>query len=200
VDGFHLDAGSRNVIEIHGNLRRLRCTACARRETVSSYAELQIPPSCPDCGALVRPEVVLFGEALPQAALIELDRELALGFDMVVVIGTTAVFPYIAAPVVLARRAGIPTLEINPGDSVVSDIVENHVRLGAREGLELLWAELGRLVAEGGPSRWLVQDLARRRHERHDATKRRIFWFQKRAERLRAPASSGCRPGTWVTK
>ncbi len=140
VDGFHLDAGSRNVIEIHGNVRRLTCTKCAWQAEVDNYAELQIPPRCPECRAIVRPEVVLFGEMLPLNALAALERELRVGFDLVVVIGTTAVFPYIMAPVVTARRTGIPTVEINPGTSSLSDMVEYHLRLGAKDALERLWA------------------------------------------------------------
>lgn len=140
VDGFHSDAGSRNVIEIHGNLRKLSCTGCDWRTLVESYATLEIPPRCPECRAIVRPEVVLFGEMLPMAAVARLDHELDRGFELVVVIGTTAVFPYIAAPVVLARQKGIPTLEINPGRSAVSAIVDHRLELGAKEALERLWA------------------------------------------------------------
>lgn len=142
VDGFHTDAGSKNVIEIHGNLRHLACTECDYRVGVDSYAELEIPPRCPECGELVRPDVVLFGEALPRAALERLALTLESGVDLVVVIGTTPVFPYIAAPVVHALRAGVPTVELNPGDSVVSDMVDHHVRLGARRGLEEIWERL----------------------------------------------------------
>lgn len=144
VDGFHLDAGSRNVIEIHGNLRRLACTRCRWRNQVASYAELEIPPRCPECGALVRPLVVLFGEMLPSAAVEALERELERGFDLVVVIGTSAVFPYIAGPVVLARRTGIATVEINPGESEVSGMVEHHLRMGARDGLQRIWQAFDR--------------------------------------------------------
>lgn len=144
VDGFHGDAGSRNVIEIHGNLRKLSCTRCAWRATVESYAALDMPPRCPECDAVVRPDVVLFGELLPQVALARLDDELERGFDLVVVIGTTAVFPYIVAPVLSARRSGVPTLEINPGRSSVSDLVEHRLELGAKDALVRIWALMGR--------------------------------------------------------
>ena len=137
VDGFHRDAGSKQVIEIHGNVHEIFCTAsaCGWRETVPSYESLAIPPRCPRCSALVRPEVVLFGEMLPGAAVDVLQREMAAGFDAVFTIGTTSVFPYIAGPVVLAKRQGVPTIEINPGESEVSEIVELRIRSGAAAAL-----------------------------------------------------------------
>ncbi len=136
VDGFHRQAGSRNVIPIHGELHELHCTACTWETVVGDYANLEIPPACPDCGRLVRPRVTLFGEMLPPHAVAKLYRELDLGFDLVVSIGTTSVFPYIAQPVLEARAAGVPTVEINPGRSEVSDIVDVRIRAGARETLE----------------------------------------------------------------
>lgn len=130
VDGLHLAAGSRNVIEIHGTVHDLRCTRCGSVRTVEDYAKEAIPPRCAACGAIERPEVVLFGEALPPGAVATYRRELERGFDMVFSVGTTSVFPYIAEPVRLARRAGVPTVEINPGESDVSDLVSH--RLAAR--------------------------------------------------------------------
>lgn len=143
VDGLHGEAGSSNVIEIHGNVHHLRCTRCPSRFTVADYAELAIPPSCEHCGALVRPEVVLFGEMLPNAAIVTLDRELSRGFDAVVSIGTTSGFPYIAGPVVRAARMGKITIEINPGTTEVSSIVRHRITLGARDALVAIREALG---------------------------------------------------------
>jgi NAD-dependent deacetylase len=135
VDGFHGDAGSERVIEMHGTLRRLRCTACAWHEERRSYEGMSLPPTCPACGSLVRPDVVLFGEALPHEAVHGLYSQLALGFDLVLSIGTTSAFAYIAEPVLRARRAGIPTVEINPGTSAVSAAVGTRWR--ERAGMAL---------------------------------------------------------------
>ncbi|HEX7581437.1 MAG TPA: Sir2 family NAD-dependent protein deacetylase, partial [Thermoanaerobaculia bacterium] len=146
VDGFHLRAGSREVIEIHGNLHELVCTACPWRERVADYGALTIPPACPRCGAVVRPDVVLFGEMLPHEAVDRLERELETGFDAVFTIGTTSVFPYIAAPVSLARARGVPTVEINPSASEVSELVDIRIRAGARDALSAVWDELGRIA------------------------------------------------------
>jgi NAD-dependent deacetylase len=139
VDGFHLQAGSTNVIEIHGNVGKLTCTGCTYRTRVESYAGLAAVPSCPRCGSVVRPEVVLFGEMLPLAAIQTLEREMSRGFDVVFSIGTTSVFPYIRAPVVLGRRMGALTVEINPGETEVSNVVHHRLRARAGEALSALW-------------------------------------------------------------
>lgn len=142
VDGFHLRAGSTRVIEIHGNIGKLACTECSYRTRVESYAGLGAVPSCPRCGSVVRPEVVLFGEMLPQAAITILERELAHGFDVVFSIGTTSSFPYIRAPVVLGKRMGALTVEINPGETDVSGVVHHRLRARAGEALSALWSRL----------------------------------------------------------
>lgn len=131
VDGFHRAAGSRQVIEMHGNLHALHCVRCPYERQVADYAGLDtLPPRCPDCGALVRPRVVLFGEMLPDAAVAEYHRVLRHGIDVVIAVGTTAVFPYICAPVMDAARRGLPTVEINPDETELSPVVSH--RIGGR--------------------------------------------------------------------
>jgi NAD-dependent deacetylase len=147
VDGLHTAAGSTKLIAIHGDVHRLACTACVWRLRVDDYAELEPLPRCPDCKAVVRPEVVLFEEMLPLGALGDLQRELERGFDAVIIIGTTAVFPYIAAPVLQAAKQGRPTIEINPGESEVSSLVDIHLRLGAALAMDALWDALERRSA-----------------------------------------------------
>jgi len=142
VDGFHLQAGSTQVIEMHGNLHGLRCTACRWRDEVMDYASLQLPPACPDCGSLVRPEVVLFGEALPLSAVSMLDRELRQGFDVVLSVGTTSVFPYICDPVIRARHHGVATVEINPGETQVSRLVDRRIQTKAGAVLDQIRARV----------------------------------------------------------
>ncbi|MDJ0836666.1 MAG: NAD-dependent protein deacylase [Acidobacteriota bacterium] len=141
VDGFHREAGSNNVIDIHGDLRKLACTMCPWREVVQSYANLtDIPPDCPECHSLVRPEVVLFGEMLPMDKLAVLYQQSELGFDMVFSVGTSSLFPYIVEPVVAAKRYGIPTVEINPGQTDLSRMVDFRVKAGAADSLDYLWS------------------------------------------------------------
>ncbi|MCH9687163.1 MAG: NAD-dependent protein deacylase [Deltaproteobacteria bacterium] len=127
VDGLHRAAGSEALIEMHGNVGRLHCTRCTWEQQVDDYAGLAAVPACPRCDALVRPAVVLFGEMLPTEALARYEQELAQGFSLVVMVGTTAGFPYIAAPVHMAPRWGARTVEINPGTSAISDAVDLHL-------------------------------------------------------------------------
>ena len=138
IDGFHHDAGSRDVIEMHGNVHELYCVACAAERRVNDYAGLAIPPACERCGALVRPRVVLFGEMLPELALDRLRQVLDAGVDLVLSIGTTSVFPYIAEPVREAASRGIATVEINPGWTEVSAQVRYRLEARAKEALPAL--------------------------------------------------------------
>ena len=123
VDGFHHAAGSSRVVAIHGDIHDIDCTRCEATRRVEDYAELSPLPRCPQCGAVERPRVVLFGELLPEPAVATLMEEEARGFDLVVAVGTTAGFPYIAGQVARAAAAGVPTVEINPARTVLSDLV-----------------------------------------------------------------------------
>lgn len=140
VDGLHRAAGSSNVVEIHGDVHRLHCTACGHREQVASLEGRSLPPRCPACGGTMRPEVVLFGEMLPEAELDRYVDALEEGFDLVFSIGTTSIFPYIAQPVIQAIHAGVPTVEINPGRTQLSDHVDYQLPLGAAQVLEAILA------------------------------------------------------------
>ena len=145
VDGLHRAAGSEHVIEIHGNVHELHCTRCAWEREVPDYEGLGIslPPRCPECGAVIRPRVVLFQEMLPAGAIDRLRAEVALGFSLVVTVGTTAVFPYISAPVRMAAGWGAHTVEINPGKSQVSHLVDLHLPARAAPTFDALAAALG---------------------------------------------------------
>ena len=142
VDGFHTSAGSKNVIEIHGNLHRMKCTVCPYGKYYDDYSDFEIPPICPDCGEGVRPDVVLFEEMLPADEIETLQRETQSLFDAVISIGTSSYFPYIVQPVILANQLGIPTIEINPGETNISSIVDVKLSLGAAEALDKIWTTL----------------------------------------------------------
>jgi len=149
VDGLHHAAGSRKLIEIHGDLRELYCETCGHRQPAPPASQLSGPPVCPCGRATLRPSIVLFGEALPRQAVSELEAVLERGVDFVMLIGTSAGFPYIAGPVVQAARAGLPTLEINPARSEVSYLVRHRLPMRAAEALPALWTliEPGRCPA-----------------------------------------------------
>jgi NAD-dependent deacetylase len=142
VDGFHCAAGSRNVIELHGNLTRLYCCACHKQFPSSAFDFSVLPPRCDECDGLVRPNAVLFGELLPDEALAAYERELAHGFDVILAIGTSALFPYISEPLRSAATGGTVTVEINPERTVVSDLVTHRVAERALCALQRLDALL----------------------------------------------------------
>jgi NAD-dependent deacetylase len=139
IDGFHRAAGSRNVIDIHGDMHKLACMSCGWRRSIGDYSEIEIPPRCPECAAIARPDVVFFGELLPQDKLELLERELMRGFDAYFSVGTSSVFPYIRQPMALAKHLRRPTIEINPEDSEISDWVDIRLRMRAAEALDALW-------------------------------------------------------------
>ena len=92
----------------------------------------------------MRPKVVLFGEALPTEAMQRFMAALEQGFDMVFTIGTSGVFPYVAEPVAWCARAGIPTVEINPIQTRITQHVAFHLPLGAAHAMEAILARLDR--------------------------------------------------------
>jgi len=139
ITGFHRAAGSKNVIDIHGDLHNLRCTRCRYRQTVPDYCGLSLPPRCPNCDTILRPDVVLFGETLALDKLVPLFMELDRGFDAIFTIGTSSVFPYVAEPVRMAAALGRPTIEINPEPSEVSDLVDIRLPMRAAPALEAIW-------------------------------------------------------------
>ncbi|MDD4957121.1 MAG: NAD-dependent protein deacylase [Candidatus Omnitrophica bacterium] len=145
IDGFHTDAGSGNVIEIHGNIHDIFCTECGWKDTVKDFSSLVIPPLCPKCAGIVRPAVVFFGETLPYRALQKLYYETDRPYDVFMSIGTTSVFPYIKEPIIRARNMKKATIEINPDCTDVSDIVDIRVSMGASEALTGIWRAFNEL-------------------------------------------------------
>ena len=92
---------------------------------------------------MLRPSVVMFGEALPVEAVRALSEVVFQHPpDLVIVIGTTAVFPYIELPVREARERQVPTFEINPHPSAISDLVDGRVSERAARALDRLWRPL----------------------------------------------------------
>lgn len=139
VDGFHAATGSTSVIDLHGDLNELVCTQCDFRERVEDQQPVVLPPRCPRCEAVLRPDVVLFGEMLPAAKTERLYHELRSGFDAVFSIGTSSAFHYVAWPIQLAKETGKLTVEINPGATEVSQLVDVRIPLRASAALDAIW-------------------------------------------------------------
>jgi len=111
VDGLHRLAGSRNVVALHGDLFRVRCTREGTAREDRRIPLPQIPPRC-ECGALLRPDVVWFGEPLPESEMAAAERA-ARSADLFFVIGTSAlVYPAAGLPL-LARERGAYLVELN---------------------------------------------------------------------------------------
>ena len=142
IDGLHQAAGSHQVIDIHGDVNRLRCTWCSQGVQVRREDPLVALPRCTQCGGRTRPDVVLFGEPLPEPQRTLLDRELNKGFDLVLSVGTSSLLPYIRAPLALAHSRGLPTVEINPEPTAASPFVRHRIPLGAAAALHGLWQRL----------------------------------------------------------
>jgi len=141
IDGFHTAAGSTNTIEIHGNVYDLKCMQCNWTQTVKDYSALKPLPTCPECSAFIRPDVVLFGEMLDVDKLQLYMNELHKGFDLCVWVGTTSVFPYIQSPLYELRHTGAKAVEINPDDTVLSSDMDIKIPIGAAEALDLIWKQ-----------------------------------------------------------
>lgn len=123
VDGLHELAGSENIIDIHGNLHRTVCQACGVIGDEPDWKTLDGAPRCA-CGGLLRPDVVLFEEMLPTDKVARLYAELVGDpLEIVIAVGTTAMFPYICEPVHATRLAGGTTVEVNPETTALSDVV-----------------------------------------------------------------------------
>ena len=139
VDGLHQRAGSRKVIELHGNILRTKCSV--EDAVVENYVEGETPPNCPLCGAALRPDVVWFGEMLPFEAL-DAASDAARGADVFLSVGTSSlVYPAAALPFE-ALENGATLVEINPGVTPLTPHADYTLRVPAGEVLTGLVAGL----------------------------------------------------------
>jgi NAD-dependent deacetylase len=121
VDGLHRRAGGRNVLELHGSILRTRCSA--EGLPVEPARETEGVPPCPNCGAPLRPDVVWFGEALPEAELAAA-TEAVRTCDLFLSIGTSSlVYPAAALPYD-ARSAGATVVEVNPDQTPLTEVAD----------------------------------------------------------------------------
>jgi NAD-dependent deacetylase len=111
VDGLHRVAGSRHILELHGNIARVRCTGCG---TVEDRGTEDLPdlPRCADCGELLRPDIVWFYEMLPEDIWLQA-TEATAACECFLVVGTSAVVYPAAGLIDMARAAGAGVIEVN---------------------------------------------------------------------------------------
>lgn len=139
VDGLHAEAGSKRMVELHGSLWRLRCTACHRVQEDRRVPLPGLPPLC-ECGAFLRPDVVWFGELLPGPA-VERAFAAAKEAQVVLVVGTSSlVYPAAALPR-LARTAGALVIEVNREETPLSSLAQVSLRGRATALLPALLGE-----------------------------------------------------------
>ena len=130
VDGLHAAAGSRRLLELHGNIWWMRCTACGAR-----VDDRRVPlpldeglPVCRDCRGLLRPDIVWFGESL-EPSVFQAAVDVAAGSVVFLVIGTSGVVQPAASLASVAREGGSWVVEVNPQPS---DNPAIHCRLTGR--------------------------------------------------------------------
>jgi NAD-dependent deacetylase len=126
IDGLHQMAGSKNVQELHGNIWRARCTKEQKTLTLSDTPLRQIPPVC-ECGNVLRPDVVWFGESLPET-VIRFAMQVAARCHVFFCIGTSALVHPAASLAWIARENGATVVEVNPEDTPVTDIADETFR------------------------------------------------------------------------
>jgi NAD-dependent deacetylase len=122
VDGLHQAAGSRNVLEIHGSIRRVRCTRCTSI-TERGVEPLYIMPRCEGCDGLLRPDVVWFHEALPEE-IWQRAIDAVQTCDCFLVVGTSAIVYPAAGLIDVARMGGADVIEANLEPSAASERVD----------------------------------------------------------------------------
>ncbi len=111
VDGLHQAAGSTGVVELHGNIRRVRCAGAGHG--MSRWDEDAHPPKCPECGSFLRPDVVWFGELLPPRAT-QIAWRAAEGCDLFLSVGTSNLVEPAASLPWVARSRGADVVVVNP--------------------------------------------------------------------------------------
>ena len=142
IDNLHRIAGSKNIVELHGNIWRVRCSnpACGNANEPRENRQVPVsplPPLCGDCGGLLRPHVVWFGEMLDPAVLGTSMRATEEA-DFFIVAGTSAVVQPAAGMPLMARKAGAFVLEINPEPTDLSDALDESVQEASGAALPLL--------------------------------------------------------------
>jgi NAD-dependent deacetylase len=135
VDELHQMAGNKNVIEIHGNIWRTRCTKCGdRRKNMEKLDKL---PKCEICGGLLRPDVVWFGEAV-DLSILNKAFEFLFSSGLVIVVGTSGVVYPAAQFASTAKDNGSFVVEINTEETPNSGVVDLSIREKAGEVLPLI--------------------------------------------------------------
>lgn len=140
VDDLHEQAGSKNIIHLHGSIAQSKCFYnCQGTPTLVEVSQIDWdktsgPPPCPHCGRWVRPDVVWFGERLPAEAL-HAAQSVCTSADVVIVVGTSGLVEPAASLPRLAKSAGATLIEVNPDYSMLTRFAD--VKLAGASGVML---------------------------------------------------------------
>ena len=146
VDHLHYDAGSQVVHEFHGSLKQLVCLSCGEKYAISQIDLNVLPPGCKTCDGILKPDVIFFGEAIPEPAA-TLSFNEANQADCFILIGTTgSVAPANTIPR-MAKSKGAKIIEINPWKSEYTDLITDiFLKDKATVAMETLMDEIDRLT------------------------------------------------------
>jgi NAD-dependent deacetylase len=137
IDGLHEKAGSKNIIELHGNILKVECTVCKFKDKIKGKIEEPLPPICNMCKNVLRPSVILFGESLKQEVW-EKAEQISNNCDVMFIVGTSLnVGPVNQLPL-YAKRNGTILIEVNPEPTVFTEIMDYYVQGSATEVLPQL--------------------------------------------------------------
>jgi NAD-dependent deacetylase len=136
VDGLHGAAGSHKLAEIHGNIWKVRCTAC-KQVTENHDVPIAIPPSCRSCGGLLRPHIIWFGEPLDEPTLDRCMGALA-SCQVLLIVGTSGLVYPAASFAPIAKAAGAFVAEVNLDPTPNSQLVDLSIQGRAGEILPQL--------------------------------------------------------------
>ncbi|MBS1796416.1 MAG: NAD-dependent deacylase [Acidobacteria bacterium] len=126
IDGLHAAAGSRAVVELHGNIHRAYCNVCGKRFDIRGKIP-HSPDDCDECAGKLRPDVVLFGEMLPAGAFERAGRS-ARSCELFFVVGTSALVYPAAGLAEIAKRSGAVLVEVNPEATPMTDFCDFTIR------------------------------------------------------------------------
>jgi len=139
IDGLHQRSGSTNVLELHGSIIRIKCTVCNFSDNITENFEL-LPPKC-ECGNMLRPDVVWFGEALPQDVWKNAMKE-ASTCDIMIISGTSLVVSPANTLPVYAKQNGATLIEVNPEKTVMSNDMDLSIQATSANALPKILAIL----------------------------------------------------------
>ena len=139
IDGLHQRSGSTNVLELHGSIIRIKCTFCNFSDNITKNFE-SLPPKC-ECGTMLRPVVVWFGEALPQDVWKNAIKE-ASTCDTMIITGTSLVVSPANSLPIYAKQNNATLIEVNPEKTVMSNDMDLSIQATSADVLPKIFTIL----------------------------------------------------------